>query len=121
MPQPPRDPAHLWYMLDAARSVVRFVGERTLDEYLGDPVLEAAVEWKIERMVQAAERVSDEFKESHPGIPWRRLIGQKDILIRDEGDIDQRIIWGLVKANIPELIAMLEPLIPPIPGEPQGG
>lgn len=119
MPRPARDPAHLWDMLDAAYSVVRFAGNKTFEEYLKDQLLQAAVERKIEIIGEAARKVSDEFKESHPEIPWRRIIGQRNVLVHEYGDVDHRFIWNVVQVGIPDLIRMLEPLIPPIPGEPQ--
>jgi uncharacterized protein with HEPN domain len=33
---PARDPAYIWDMLDAARSVLEFVGNMTLQDYLAD-------------------------------------------------------------------------------------
>jgi uncharacterized protein with HEPN domain len=78
-----RDPAYLWDMLDAARSVLQFVGEKTFDEYLDHPVIQAAAERKIEIIGEAARRVSEEFKKSHSEIPWRRIIGQRHILAHE--------------------------------------
>ncbi len=117
MPQPAHDPAHLWDMLDAARSVLRFVGERNFDEYLEDELLQAAVERRIEIIGEAAPRVSDEFKEAHPEIPWHGIIGQRHVLAHEYGEINERIIWNVIKESVPGLIEILEPLLPPIPGE----
>ncbi len=112
---PARDPAHIWDMLDAARSVLFFVGNRTLEDYLEDSVLQAAVERKIEIIGEAARKVSDEFKESHPEIPWRKIVNQRHVLAHEYGVIDHRIIWNVIDESIPELIRMLEPLLPSIP------
>jgi uncharacterized protein with HEPN domain len=87
MPQPSHDPAHLWDMLDAASSVVRFVGNKTFEDYLQDQLLQAAVERKIEMVGEAARRVSDEFKESHAEIPWRRIVGQRKVLVHEYGEV----------------------------------
>lgn len=76
MPHLP-DHAHLWDMLDAARSVLEFVGDRSRTEYMADPMAQAAVERKIEIIGEAAGRVSSEFKNARPEIPWRRIIGQR--------------------------------------------
>jgi uncharacterized protein with HEPN domain len=112
---PAHDPAHIWDMLDGAQSVLDFVGEKTLEDYLEDGVLQAAVERKIEIIGEAARKVSDEFKQSHPEIPWRRIIGQRHVLAREYGEINHKMIWNLIKESIPQLIRMLEPLLPPIP------
>lgn len=117
MPQPAHDPAHLWDMLDAARSVLRFVGETTFEGYLRNEVLQAAVERRIEIIGEAARRVSDEFKELHPEIPWRGIIAQRNVLAHEYGEINHTIIWNVITESVPELIELLDSLIPPTPGE----
>lgn len=111
----PRDSAYLWDMLDAAGAVVSFVGSKTLDDYLKDPMLQAAVERKIEIIGVAAGKISEEFRQTHDHIPWRRIIGLRNVLAHDYGGVDSLALWKVVRINIPELINMLKPLTPPIP------
>ena len=111
------DSAHLWDMLEAARAVARFVGDRVFEQYLGDELLVAAVERKIEIIGEAARKISPEFKQLHPEFSWRRIIGQRHVLAHEYGDIDPKIVWKVVKVHIPELIALLERVVPPIPEE----
>jgi uncharacterized protein with HEPN domain len=99
------------------RSVLRFVGDTTFEEYLGNEVLQAAVERRIEIIGEAARRISDELKTLHPEIPWRGIIAQRHVLAHEYGEIDQRIIWNVIKESIPELITMLRPILPPAPDE----
>ncbi len=117
MPQPPRDPAHLWDMLDAARAVLDFVGAREFEDYLVDALTQAAAERKIEIIGEAARRVSQEFKDAHPEIPWGRIISQTNVLIHEYGEIDHRILWRVIRVRIPDLIRELEPLVPPPPDQ----
>jgi uncharacterized protein with HEPN domain len=42
------DPAYLWDMLDAARRVVQFTRGVTFAAYVGDPMLQMAVERALE-------------------------------------------------------------------------
>ncbi len=117
MPLKEADSAYLWDMLEAARTVLRFVGDRSFEDYLADEMLQAAVERKIEIVGEAARKVSDQFRRSHPEFPWHRIIGQRHVLAHEYGDIDHKIVWKVVKKHIPELLALLEAAIPPIPEE----
>jgi uncharacterized protein with HEPN domain len=73
MPPIKDDCAYLWDMLMAANAVVGFVQGRTLDDYLADLMLRSAVERQVEIIGEAARRVSKEFQEAHPEIPWRPI------------------------------------------------
>jgi len=117
MPLKETDSAYLWDMLEAARAVLRFIADRDFDDYLADEILQAAIERKIEIIGEAARKISNEFKQSQPEFPWSRIIGQRHILAHEYGDIDHKIVWQVVKAHIPELITLLEAVIPPIPEE----
>lgn len=78
-----RDPAYLWDMLDAASALSTFVDGRTFGEYQADRMLRNAVERNIEIIGEAANRVSHSFQQSHPEIPWRNIIGQRNMLIHE--------------------------------------
>jgi uncharacterized protein with HEPN domain len=73
------------------------------------------VERKIEILGEAARKVSDEYKELHQEIPWRGIIGQRNVLIHEYNEVDQRAIWELATVDIPKLINLLEPLVPAAP------
>jgi uncharacterized protein with HEPN domain len=106
-------------MLEAARAVLRFVADRDFDDYLADEILQAAIERKIEIIAEAARKISNEFKQSHPEFPWSRIIGQRHILVHEYGDIDHKIVWKVVRVHIPELLGLLDSVMPPIPEEGQ--
>ena len=113
MPPADAESASLWDMLDAARAVREFVTGRTLEEYLRDRMLRGAVERHVEIIGEAAGRVSPAFREAHPEIPWRRIVAQRHVLAHKYGEIEHELIWRVATEHIPELIAGLEPLLPP--------
>lgn len=112
-----RDAAYLWDMLDAARAVREFASSRTYDDYQKDRMLRGAVERHIEIIGEAANHVSDDFQKAHPDIPWRSVIGQRHVLIHEYGEIKHERIWVVAAERIPELIALLERLLPRLPTE----
>jgi len=107
------DLALLWDMLDAARKIEQFVAGRTFQEYSTDELVQAAVERKLEIVGEAARKVSPEFQRQNPGIPWRGIISQRHFLAHEYGEVRQEKLWRVATVRIPELITMLEPLLPP--------
>jgi uncharacterized protein with HEPN domain len=117
MPLDTEDAGYLWDMLEAARGVVRSVRGLTFEHYQADENLRLATERRIEIIGEAAGRVSQNVRQAHPDIPWRRIIAQRHVLAHKYGEIDDELIWAVVTAHIPELIAKLEKLVPSPPPE----
>jgi uncharacterized protein with HEPN domain len=86
-----RDAAYLWDMLQAAEEVRDMVGE-------------------------AARRVSAAFMDAHPEVPWRLIIGQRNILAHGYGHIDHELLFRTVIDDLPGLIGQLQALLPPLEG-----
>ena len=70
-----RDAAYLWDMLEAAKNVHDFTRNLAFHHYQQDKKLKLAVERSIEIIGEAASKVSREFQEAHPEIPWKGIIG----------------------------------------------
>ncbi|MEK7331140.1 MAG: HepT-like ribonuclease domain-containing protein [Candidatus Eisenbacteria bacterium] len=55
----------------------------------------------------------------HPEFPWHQRIAQRNMLAHEYGDIRHEMIWRVVSERIPELLTILERLVPP-PPPPEG-
>jgi len=104
-------------MLEASEKVQRFLKDKTLEGFLKDDMLQAAVERNIGIIGEAARRISEELKQDHPEIPWRKIIAQRNVLIHEYDDIDYKEIWQVATFYLPQLIDQIKPLIPPLPPE----
>jgi uncharacterized protein with HEPN domain len=114
-----RDAAYIWDMLDSARTLHDFVRGVTFLIYSQDKKLQLAVERALEIIGEAARRVSDPYRQKHPEIPWQGIIAQRNVLAHEYGEIKHELIWKVATNRIPELISLLETLIPapPDPGK----
>jgi len=114
-----RDPAHLWDMIEAARAAVDFIKDLTLEEFLAPArdreITRLAVERQLEILGEAARRVSPDFRDGHPKIPWKEMVGLRNVISHEYDKVSYAEIYRIVRRQIPELIALLEPLVPPTP------
>lgn len=117
MPQRKADTAYLWDMLDAARAVAEFVSGRSFADYEQSRLLRGAVERHIEIIGEAARPVSDQCREAHVEVPWRLIIAQRHVLAHDYGEIMHERLWRVATIHVPELIRLLEPLVPEPPSD----
>jgi uncharacterized protein with HEPN domain len=110
-----RDAAYLWDMLQAARRIQDFTAGLSRQGYLESLLVQSAVERQLEIIGEAARRVSETFQQAHPEIPWRLIIGQRNVLAHQYGEIQQERLWQIVSFHILTLIAQLEVLMPSLP------
>lgn len=109
-----RDAAHLWDMLQAVKEVEVMMDDHELAAFLENIILVRALERCIEIIGEAAKRVSPSFMHSHPQIPWSEIIGQRNILAHEYGQIDYEMLYKTAVNDIPELIALIENFLPPL-------
>jgi len=87
----PRDDATLLDILRAARLAVVFIGGLDQSTFLNDLKTQSAVLHQLLVLGEAVKRLSEEFRTSHPAIPWRMVAGMRDKLIHayDAVDLDK--------------------------------
>jgi uncharacterized protein with HEPN domain len=61
----------------------------------------------LELIGEAATRVPDEVRSTHPGIPWRMVIATRNRLIHAYLGIDNDTVWSIIQDDLPELICGL--------------
>jgi uncharacterized protein with HEPN domain len=112
MPLDDRDKAYLWDMLDAALAVEEFVCGKTYAEYLSNRMMRGAVERHLEIIGEAARRITETSRQAHPEIPWRGIIGQRNVLAHEYDEVLHEAIWAIATRRIPELIGALRLILP---------
>ena len=105
-----RDPSYVKDMHNAASRVLEYVSDLTEDRFLEDDIRIDAVIRQLEILGEAARRVSDEFQNSHPDIPWRKIIGLRNELIHEYDTVDVELLWIIIMRDLPDLIIRLEKL-----------
>lgn len=109
------DVTYLHDIRSAGLEIQRFLGHLDEAEFLGDPLIQAAVAYKLAIIGEAAGNLSTEFRETHTAIPWQRIRGLRNHLIHAYGDVDQLAVWRILKHELTDLLAYIQPLIPDEP------
>ncbi len=112
-----RDAAHLWDMLEAAKAVVRFTDGLSLHRFLDDDTeqVRLSVERKLEILGEAARRVTVSFREAHPELPWKEIIGLRNLISHEYDRVNYREIYRIARVRAPVLIEILGAIMPPVP------
>jgi len=73
-----------------------------------DKMRKLAIERQLEVIGQAANKISQETQDKLENIPWRSIIGLRNKLAHDYGEILAERIWIIAKNSIQELLVELE-------------
>lgn len=95
-------------MLNAAKMAMEYVKGKSIGQFVSDTQCHDAVIRRLEILGEAANRVSDEFRNSHASIPWRSMVSMRNIVIHEYDGVDLNIIWNTVQHKLPELVAELK-------------
>jgi uncharacterized protein with HEPN domain len=52
---------------------------------------------------EAAKKVPEDFRTSHPAVEWRAMAGMRDRIIHDYFGVDFELVWDVVRNRVPEL------------------
>lgn len=110
-----KDAGLLWDIKEASLDIIEFTSERTFHEFESDKMARYAVERQILVIGEAAKGLSNALRAKTPDIPWSAIIGQRNILAHEYGEILVERVWRVAKDHIPELLKQIQPFIPDVP------
>jgi uncharacterized protein with HEPN domain len=107
-----RDAAYLWDIREEAQNIAAFIKGFPYAKFVKNKMVRYAVERSLLIIGEAANHVSEKFKEAHPEIPWQQIIGQRNVLAHEYGDIKVDRIWLSATVSVPGLLKALQGLVP---------
>ncbi|MBS7626604.1 DUF86 domain-containing protein [Candidatus Bathyarchaeota archaeon] len=105
------DSVYLKHILDAISRIEEYTKDIRYEEFIGNHLVQDGVIRQLEIIGEATKRLSKEFKEENPEIPWGDAAGMRNKLIHNYFGVDLDAVWDTVKKDIPKLKDKLKSII----------
>jgi uncharacterized protein with HEPN domain len=90
------------------RSAERIVGKGK-DAYFDpdDDILRRAARSVVIDFSSAVDSLGEDVKEHHPDIPWRAIRGARNVVARQDQDVQDDLIWSMLSSSLPDVVRRL--------------
>jgi uncharacterized protein with HEPN domain len=106
----------LFDILDSARSIRRWCGDRTFADYESDRQFRRAVEREFEIIGEALARLSiadGALAGRIDELP--RIVSFRNRIIHGYDTVDDATVWGVIEGHLPALLEQVQQLLAEIP------
>lgn len=102
----PASPDLLLDILELIERIERQVTGLSRDQFLEDADVQDATAYRILAIGEAAKGLSEDIRRRNPQIPWRQILGLRNILAHEYFIRESEIIWETVQVGLPALAAV---------------
>ena len=99
-------------ILYAIERVQKYTKSIKKSQFEDDEFLQDAVMRRLSIIGEAANRLSGEFIKKHPEIPWKEIIGTRNIIIHYYEGVKLETIWKIIRKDL----TVLKKFIKNLPG-----
>lgn len=108
MREPIKDRGRIEHMLEMALNLQEAKSLHTFEDILNDRILFYGITKMTEIIGEAAYKLTHEFRDTHPEIPWREIIGMRHLLVHGYFTINPEVLWDVIQNDIPSMIPVLK-------------
>lgn len=97
------DHDYVLHILESIDKIDHYIGNLSHDEFVKDDKTVDAVIRQFMILGEAASRVSGDFRENHPEIPWHLATGMRNQLVHGYLEVDTEVVWETAIEDLPQL------------------
>jgi uncharacterized protein with HEPN domain len=98
-------------ILDSIDKIKRYTEEHSFETFIEDSKTLDAVIRNFEIIGEAANRLPEDFKDTHSGINWFRIRGFRNRIVHDYMGVDYQIVWTIIEKDITQLAADIKKIM----------
>lgn len=105
------DLIYLKHIKESIESIFDFVGKAEYEDFSKNRMAVSAVIRELEIIGEAANNVSQEFRDLHPEIPWRDMVEMRNVLIHEYFGVIVETVWKTIQKDLPPLKEEVEKIL----------
>ncbi len=91
-------------IVDSGDKILRYTNNMTYGEFINNDLTIDAVIRNFEIIGEAANRLTEDFKDKHSAIDWHRIRGFRNRIVHDYAGIDYEIVWQIKETFLPKML-----------------
>ena len=99
------------HILDAINEIEDYIEDVDFQDFETNSMMKNASIRQLEIIGEASSRITNELKSENPSINWKDIIGFRNIIIHQYFGIDEKIVWDILKNDLPILKKQIEVLL----------
>lgn len=104
-------------MLDFCGKISSYAEDLDYDTFACSPKERDALLLNIVLLGEAAGHIPEEIRGAWPVIPWREMVATRNALVHGYFAISDKILWDIVKHEVPMLLPHLKQLVEQHPAD----
>jgi len=105
------DKVRLQHILDSIGEIENYLDGVTIEQFIKNSEKRFATIKQIEIIGEACNALTDELKSLHQDIPWRSIIGFRNISIHEYFGVNLQLVWEIAYNDLPELKEKMQILL----------
>ena len=98
-----RNMQRVYHILEQAVAMKRRIGGMTADELFANEDKTDAVLYGLMVVGEAVRAMDDDFKDAHPDMPWKAIVGMRNFIVHEYKGIDYDMVWKAASEELPAL------------------
>ncbi|MDR0769330.1 MAG: DUF86 domain-containing protein [Dysgonamonadaceae bacterium] len=100
MRSPEQDKERVKHILEAIENILNFTDGHTYEEFMSNVMLRHAVFHNFVIIGEAANLLTQEYREANLSVNWGEIIGMRNFLVHGYYTVQNHIIWQTINEDL---------------------
>jgi uncharacterized protein with HEPN domain len=96
------DKVRLNHILEAIIEIESYLNDADFETFMENSMMRFACIKQMEIIGEASNHISEEVKNRFSDIEWSQIVGMRDVFVHEYFGVDTRLVWEIIKNDLPE-------------------